>query len=62
MINMTNTNNNYHSLHDNNSETGMFFLMETNVDILHTRGTSNKKHYQSVYMFSNELIMFACLS
>ncbi len=37
MINMTNTNNTYHSLHDNNSETGMFFsidLIETIVAIL----------------------------
>jgi hypothetical protein len=58
---MTNANNTYHGLHDNNSETGMFFqliffcfLIETIVDIslllllsIYTRkGTSNKNNYK----------------
>jgi len=29
MANMTNTNNGYHVLHDNNSEAGMFFQLES---------------------------------
>ena len=28
MANMANTNNGYHVLHDNNSETGMFFQLD----------------------------------